>query len=499
MNFYAFFGGFGLFYFGFRLLLESLSQAGENLIRDFLNRVGQNRLSFSFSGILVTFLVQSSRTATLMTMGLVNAGLLKLSLAIAFILGANVGATSTVWLFSVSNLSLAFMTLGIGVLPKLLSKNQRFHLVGEAVFGLGLIFLGFHSMEPQLLSLSQSSIFQQTMLPLQQPNFFSLLYSLLIGILLSLVLESSNLTIGLVMLCFSTQILSLTSSLAMVLGANLGSSLLALIAAVNSGVSSKKAALAHILFNFTGLILFSLLFKPVIGLLANYDTHFVIPFFHTLFNLTSALLFLPFIDQLVKVIAKFYEDDGGENETPYLVLLGNSVDVMPATAIIMAEIEIKKFKDIVSRMHILTREYLTIKEKDQLIYDKIKNYENITDNMQKEITLFLGKVMERALTQKQSIQTRSLIRIADELESVADYLERLAFYKNRFDENFSIDGDVAVEFFNFYDQMLSLFEHSTIGLVDAEKQVVKSTEKDADDLKIIADDMRDKHLKRISK
>jgi phosphate:Na+ symporter len=422
MNFYAFFGGFGLFYFGFRLLLESLSQAGENLIRDFLNRVGQNRLSLSFSGVLVTFLVQSSRTATLMTMGLVNAGLLKLSLAIAFILGANVGATSTVWLFSISNLSVAFITLGIGVLPKLMTKNQRFHLIGQAIFGLGLIFLGFHSMEPQLLSLSQSTIFQQTMLPLHQLNFFSLLYSLLIGILVSLVLESSNLTIGLVMLCFSTQILSLTASLAMVLGANLGSSLLAMIAALNSGVSSKKAALAHILFNFTGLILFSVLFKPVLGMLSHYDSHFVIPFFHTLFNLTSALLFLPFIDQLVKLLAKIYEDES-DNETPHLVLLGNSVDVMPATAIIMAEIEIKKFKDIISRMHILTREYLTMKEKDQLIYDKIKNYENITDNMQKEITLFLGKVMERALTQKQSIQTRSLIRIADELESVADYLE----------------------------------------------------------------------------
>jgi phosphate:Na+ symporter len=107
--------------------------------------------------------------------------------------------------------------------------------------------------------------------------------------------------------------------------------------------------------------------------------------------------------------------------------------------------------------------------------------------------------MERALTQKQSIQTRSLIRIADELESVADYLERLAFYKNRFDENFSMNGDVAIEFFSFYDQMLSLFEHSTSGLIDPEKVVVKSTEKEADELKIIADDMRDKHLKRISK
>jgi phosphate:Na+ symporter len=172
---------------------------------------------------------------------------------------------------------------------------------------------------------------------------------------------------------------------------------------------------------------------------------------------------------------------------------------MPATAIIMAEIEIKKFKDVVSRMHNLTRDYLTIKEKDPLVYEKIKNYENITDNMQKEITIFLGKVMERALTQKQSIQTRSLIRMADELESVADYLERLAFYKNRFDENFSMSGDIAIEFFHFYDLMITLFEHSTIGLIDSEKQVIKTSEKQAEDLKILADDMRDKHLKRISK
>ncbi|MFZ4713500.1 MAG: Na/Pi cotransporter family protein [Bacteriovoracaceae bacterium] len=499
MNLYAFFGGFGLFYFGFRLLLDSLAQAGENLIRDFLNRVNQNHLSFSFSGLLVTFLMQSSRTATLMTMGLVNASLLKISLAIAFILGANVGATSTVWLFAISSLSAAFFMLGIGILPKILSKNQRFHLIGHAIFGLGLIFLGFHSMEPQLHSLSNSDIFRQTMLPLHETNFFSLLYSLLIGMLVSLILESSNLTIGLVMLFFLSKIFPLSAGVAMVLGANLGSSLLALIAALNSGNSSRKAAWAHILFNLTGLLISCLLLKPILQTLSEVQDLYVIPLFHTLFNLGTAVLFFPFIHQLIRFLDEIFKDDEFSKETPQLVLLGNSGDMMPATAIIMAEIEIKKFKDMVTRLHKMTREYLILEEKKQSSYDKIKHYENITDNMQKEITLFLGKVMERALTQKQSIQTRSIIRMADELESVADYLERLAFYKTRFDESFSMKGDLALEFFHFYDEMMKLYEHSTEGLFDVDRIVIKSTEKESDALKIMADDMRDKHLKRISR
>ncbi len=497
MNLYYFIGGFGLFYFVFRLMIEYLAQSGENLVRDFLGRFKPTILSLTLVGTLVTTLVQSSRTATLMAMGLVNAGLLSLTLAIAFILGANVGATTTVWLFSLANLKLALVLVGVGTLPKIATRRLFLHLIGQTILGLGLIYLGLHFMQPLLTDLTANPIFQESMAPLHEVSALSILYCLLIGILLSLIVESSNFVIGLIMLGFWNKLLLLSTATAMVLGANLGAALLALIAAISGNPSSKKAALSHIVFNFTGVLIACLFFKPLLSFLDDFNPLMVIPLTHTLFNLTTALLFLPFIHYLVIFLNRLFPNLE-EKEAHHLVLLGGAQDVMPATAIIMAEIEIKKFHDVVTRQHKLTRDYLVLEEKNQSTYDKIKHYENITDNMQKEITLFLGKVMERALTQKQSTQTRSLIRMADEMESVSDYLERLAFYKTRFDQSFSLKGEVAIEFFQFYDQMIELYQHSTLGFADADVNNIKTTEAKAEELKIVADDMRDQHLKRIS-
>ena len=176
--------------------------------------------------------------------------------------------------------------------------------------------------------------------------------------------------------------------------------------------------------------------------------------------------------------------------------MGEAQDIVPATAIVQAESEVKKMLDVINRMQTQTKKFLV--EGGPEIKEKISSYEKITDNMQKEVTIFMCKVMERPLSEAQSMRSQAVIKIVDELESIADYLERIVIYKARLKPDFQ--GASDEEYMRFMEAVWKFYEMCSLNVLDSKDKIdMEEIFKHSESLRTWADDIRDKHLERIGK
>jgi phosphate:Na+ symporter len=510
----ALMGGLGLFFYGMKLMSEGLQALTGEIIRKAINALSSHRVLAVLIGAAVTAIIQSSSITSVMTVGLVNASLMSLKQAIAVIFGANVGKTITGWIFSLNRDGLGFLLIAFGFMPALFAKNNRTHHFGKSVMGLGLLFLGLSTLKNALLPLASDPQFKDSLQYFTTMSYGPWITAVLLGCVLTMVIQSSAAMLGLTMCLGAVGLINFPTAVSMVLGENIGTTVTAVLASVGANANARRTALAHAFFNIFGVLIvlcilpffFDFLDWLVPGSTTALDSQglytdmvFHIAAAHTLFNVMSTLLFLPFVDHLVKFVSWLVPDESRDRDVPHLLLLGNPQDLLPATSLVQAETEIRKLADIVGRMYLLTKEYWSDSEDESKKLHKIVDYERITDNIHKELTVFLCFVMERPLSHQQSEQTQALIKIADELESVADYLERLASYRERFKGGVTLEGESRKEFFEFMDEVWSFYCTCTLGLYnksafDLEKIVTKS-----DELQIWADSIREKHLDRISK
>lgn len=511
---YTLLGGLGIFFFGMKFMSDGLQALSGDAIRKIINSITGNRVMAVGVGLGVTMLVQSSSITTVMTVGMVNAGLMTLKQAIGVIFGANIGTTITGWIISIKVDKYGLLLVGLGFIPGLFSKSNKWQHIGRAILGVGMVFIGLKTMSDAFVPLRESEAFLSSISYFAGDTYQAYFASILMGCALTMVVQSSSAMLGITMALASTGVINYHTAVALVLGENIGTTITALLASVGASVNAKRAARAHATFNVLGvLVMFIILpyyfdfvswmvpgdpnLKLADGTQPNINAHIAMA--HSIFNVTATLLFLPFLNQLASFVTKITPDRTTAKEVPQLLMLGNPADLLPATSLIQAESEIRKMADVVSRMYKLTREYWHENEDDPKKLAKILDYERITDNIHKEVTVFLCYVMERPLSHHQSEQTQALIKISDELESCADYLERLAKYRERFRGGETLEGESRHEFFSFMDEVQGFFDMAIAGLEnstthDKARLVAKSEE-----LQIWADSIRDKHLDRISK
>ncbi|MEX1099168.1 MAG: Na/Pi symporter, partial [Bacteriovoracaceae bacterium] len=328
--------------------------------------------------------------------------------------------------------------------------------------------------------------------------------------LLTVIIQSSSAMLGITIALASSGVIEFPTAAALVMGENVGTTITALLASVGANVNAKRAAHAHAIFNVLGVCVMMSIFPWYVGFIENLIPGLAdaaiadgtkpniaqhIAASHTIFNVGATIVFLPFLNHLAKLVTKITPDTEAK-ETPRLVLLGESSDILPATAIIQADAEVKKMKEILDRQYTVTKEYL--KDKDPKKLAKARDYERITDNIQKEVTLFLVKVMERPMSREQSIQSQTLIKVADEFESIADYLERIVNYKARF-KNDPQTGPSIGEYDAFMEEVWAFFQSCAKGIYNVDRVNPDEIFKKSEELRIWADDIRDKHLERVSK
>ena len=511
---YTLLGGLGIFFFGMKFMSDGLQAVAGDVIRKIINSITSNRFMAVGVGLLVTCIIQSSSVTTVMTVGFVNAGLMNLTQAIGVIFGANIGTTITGWIISIKVDKYGLLLVGLGFIPGLFSKSEKWQQIGKAVLGVGLVFMGLQTMSAAFVPLRENQAFLDSISYFSGDHYGAYIASIMMGCLLTMIVQSSSAMLGITMALATSGVIPYQTSIALVLGENIGTTITALLASIGGNVNAKRAARAHASFNLFGVFVMLFFIRPYFNLIDSLiplDPRFVaedgsVPYVaqhialaHTLFNVTATILFLPFIKYLAAFVTKITPDRGADKEVPHLLVLGDPNIMLPAASMAQAESELKKMKDIVERMYKLNREFWSKEEYDPKMLAKIVDYERITDNIHKEITLFLCYVMEKPMSHHQSQQVQAMIKIADELESVADYIERLANYRDRFKNSESLSGESRKEFFQFLDDVWNFFELVGKGLIDGDVLDMSAIEAKSHELQLWADSMREKHLDRISK
>ncbi|MCK5883475.1 MAG: Na/Pi cotransporter family protein [Bacteriovoracaceae bacterium] len=510
---YTVLGGLGIFFYGMKIMSDSLQATAGDVIKNVINSLTKNRVFAVLVGISVTAIVQSSSVTTVMTIGFVNAGLMSLAQAIGVIFGANIGTTVTGWIISIKIGKYGLLLIGLGVFPALFGKSNRWKHFGYVLLGMGMIFFGLEIMSNAFRPLRSMPEFISAIQYFSGKHYGAYIASVLVGAILTAIIQSSSAMLGIVIAMASTGVIEFQTGVAIVLGTNIGTTITAVLAAVGGNTHSKRAAKAHAIFNLLGVVLIMTVFPFFLGLVdsmvpgspytpaASGDFPYAavhIASAHTMFNVVATLVALPFLNHLASLVIKITPDKT-IREQHHLVVLGNVSELLPATAIIQANTELMKMEDIVGRMFRVAKEYVSSPEDDARTLAKVKDYERITDNIQKEITVFICKMMEKPLSPSQSREAQAIVRIADELESVGDYIDKLITNKTRFNVNCKFTGEAQRGVLELFDHVEEFYKSVGKGLTAPESFDLTLATRTMEELRLLCDSTRDGHLERVSK
>ncbi len=509
---YTVLGGLGIFFYGMKSMSEALQSVTGDVIKRSIATITKNRVSAVIAGTIVTILVQSSSVSTVMTIGFVNAGLMNLTQAIGVIFGANIGTTITGWIISIKVGKYGLLFIGAGIFPMLFGKSVKKRQLGRIAFGIGMIFFGLSIMSGAFKPLRSMPEFLDMISYFSAQTYGSYIASIISGCILTMIVQSSSAMLGITMALAMTGVIQFHTAAALVLGENIGTTITALLASVGGNINAKRAARAHAIFNLLGVVCIFSIFPFYIefiefvvpgaanaanaaGEFPNVAVHIATG--HTIFNVTATLLFLPFLKKLSNFVVKITPDTE-EKEVNHFVMLGEVKDMVPATALAQVRAEVDKLLDIVNRMYSLTTEYVNLKTKDEkAALEKISHYEQVADNIQKEVTVYLVKLMGTPMTETESREAQSLIKIVDEVESVTDYVEKLARYMGKISRKDLFCAESENDFHEYYNSVKKYYEFTTVELMKYSTVDVDASKKVSADLKHKADELRKEHVVRL--
>ena len=430
-------GGLGVFLLGMKHLSEGLQAVAGRELRRFMALATTHRMAGVGTGIVSTILVQSSSIISVMLVGFVSSGLMTLQQAINVIIGANIGTTATVWIvaFAPDPQVLGLLGLGFGGVLYFFFRGENVHNLGLAVLGLGLVFLGMYFMSKGVMPIRQNPDIQTAFVRMGATSLGGVALVALAAALFTAVIQSSAASIAIGMTLASQQLITYEMAIAILFGANIGTTMTAWLAAIGGSAAAKRTALAHTLSNVIGSALFLPLVLPVfvpmgkalfphwnavtetakgpmlLGVMAP------IAVTDTVFSVLRGLLFFPFVKSFAALIERIVPQR--EEEKPHLSVLKIGVKLSPVIACDQALLEIQFMRE--SNLDLLRCARQVIAgESDEAVERHIAHREDILDNVQREVTEFLGSIMTKRLPQDVAARAGRLLRLTDELESISD-------------------------------------------------------------------------------
>jgi phosphate:Na+ symporter len=484
------------------------------LIRKAIASVTTNRFLAVLVGLVVTTFVQSSTITTVMVVGLTNAGLMQLTQAIGVILGANIGTTITGWILAVNIGKYGLLLIGLGIFPMIFSKNERVSASTKVVVALGLIFFGLEIMSGAFRPLRSDEGFVNLMLLLDAQSLLSILGCVIIGCLMTMIVQSSSAMLGITIALAATGAIPLHTAVALVMGENIGTTITAQFAAIGSTVAARRAAMAHSVFNVLGVLIVITIFSPFVSLVeaivpgaANFTNidgnrpyiaaHIALA--HSMFNITATLAMLPFLNQLANLVTKMVaeKDIVAKGSFRYIGPPGS----MPvAMGISMVFEELKRMQ---VRVHKALRHTGSLLHRDlkgrERFHRKVKEIEDQTDTMQHEITTFIVTLMQAGKAGKeQSDRAYAYVRAADELESIADYAASLCSYMKRLAKNeLDFSDEAWKDLIDFHQEVFAFFTLVCKISRSDDARGARKVHAEASRLNDLADEVRKAHLERM--
>lgn len=414
-------GGLGLFILGMNMMSEGLQRAAGDKLRRILELLTFNRYIAIITGIIVTMLVQSSSATTVMVVGFVNAGLMDLTRAVGTILGANIGTTITAQIVAFKITEVALPAIAAGVLMSTFVRRRTYRNLGQAILGFGLLFLGISIMGSDLGRLKDYPAIVQLLAALGQYR----LLGLLAGMLFTALVQSSSASTATVIVLVQQGVMDLDSAIAVVLGSNIGTCITALLASIGTGLSARRAAVAHVLFNVIGVVIFTIALTPFTDLIQHIASEVdrQVAWGHTIFNTVNTLLFLPFITPFVKLVARLVPGEEDIIEAGPIYLDRNMLKT-PSLALGAAEREIGRMADLSLEMIDDAMRMLT--KNDISILKAIERKEDVIDQLEKDISVYLANLSQHGLTQDQSRLMASYLHAVNDIERIGDHAENIS-------------------------------------------------------------------------
>lgn len=511
---YTAIGGLGIFILGMKYLSDSLQMLSGGMIRKAIAAVTTNRFLAVLVGLFITTFVQSSSITTVMVVGLTNAGLMQLTQAIGVILGANIGTTITGWILAVKVGKYGLLLIALGVFPMLFSKNDRVSAVSKIFVALGMIFFGLEIMSDAFKPLRSDESFMNLMLTLDAQTLLSILGCVAIGCMMTMIIQSSSAMLGITIALATTGAIPLYTAVALVMGENIGTTITAQFAAIGGSTASRRAAMAHSVFNVLGVVIIVSIFSPYVSMIEAFVpgvSDFVggdgnrpyiaahIAMAHTFFNVTATLVMLPFLTPLAKLVTRIVPEKEGAEKGSFKYI--GAPGTMPvAMGITLVFEELKRMQKRVNKTLRHAGSYLQrdLKGRDRF-YRKVKSLEEETDLIQHEITSFTVTLMQAGRASKeQSDRAYSFVRAADELESIADYAASLCSYMKRLDKHeLDYSPDAWKDLLGFHHEVFGFFNRVCKAFNNEDSNSTRKIYDEANRLNDLADKIRKAHLDRM--
>lgn len=426
-------GGLALFLYGMHMMGDQLEKISGGRLERILEKMTDKTYKGVLLGCVVTAVIQSSSAVIVMVVGFVNSGIMELSRAIGVIMGANIGTTATAWILSLTGIdgdslivnllkpsSFAPVLAVIGVFLLMFSKKEKRKNIGGILAGFGILMIGMEFMSDSMSGLADNAQFTSLLLKFSNP-----LLGILAGMILTAVIQSSSASVGILQALSLTGTVPFATAFPIILGQNIGTCVTALISAVGTNKNAKRAAFAHLYFNIIGVILAVVLFYSAnaifdFGFMSDAVTPSQIAIVHSVFNIFSTLVLLPFTKQLEKLACKTIRDDKGKKEkTP--ALLDDRFLMNPSYAVEKSRELTEKMADLVEKTAMTALSALKnyTQEKAQIISDNEKE----TDKYEEILETYLVKVSSLNLSDEDSKNVFVLHHAIEDLEKIADYCE----------------------------------------------------------------------------
>ncbi len=422
-------GGLGLFLLGMRLMSEGIEKAAGAKLRSILEFFTTNRLTGMLVGVVFTGIIQSSSACTVMVVSFVNAGLMNLYQAAGVIFGANIGTTVTSQLVSFNLSEIASVILLIGVLLLMFTKNRNITKFAEIIVGFGVLFLGLNNMSIAMSGLKENPHIVQLFASLTNPFL-----AVLLGTVLTAIIQSSSVTVSIMLLMANQGLLELPVCMYTILGCNIGACTSALLTSMTGNKDAKRAAMIHFSFNIIGTILmFAALqvalepIKNAILAISGSNAGRFVANTHTLFKIVQVLVLLPFSDLIVKLTYLIIPGDDkkvDDGEKYQLKYIGDHTVFNPATAVVGATKEIERMVFLAGEnLNRAMNALITLDEDDiKTVYEVEKNINFLNH----AITDYLVKINQTTLPIEDRKNIGALFHVVNDIERIGDHAENVA-------------------------------------------------------------------------
>ena len=495
-------GGLGLFLFGMELMSDSIEKVAGARLRRILEIFTTNRFMGMVVGIIFTGIIQSSSACTVMVVSFVNSGLMNLYQAAGVILGANIGTTITSQLVSFNLSKIAPLILLVGVVVMMFTKKEKVRKVAEVVVGFGILFVGLSTMSQAMANMKNEPQVVNLLMSLKNPFLATLM-----GFALTAIIQSSSVTVSIVLLLANQDLLPLPITLYIILGCNIGACATAMLASMTGKKDAKRAALIHLLFNIIGtVIIYIALFvagDQIVELIKSIsaDNGRFVANAHTLIKIAQVIMLFPFTGWLVKMtylIVPGEDQKVGYRESYQLKYIGDKVVFNPATAVVEVIKELERMASLAEEnLNRAMNALITLDEEDiEEVYEVEKNINFLNH----AITDYLVKINQTTLPIEDLNSLGALFHVVNDIERIGDHAENVAdAARQRKEEGVSISKEAQKELGDMLEMVNKIIRYAV-------EMFAKSDESHMQEIVTLEDqvdekerELQKKHVERLTK